>query len=159
MKNLIKISFVFAVAIMILASCSKDQKCVNWLDGEWKITKLEVTDSTGATVDLIAQAAAFGLTVSGRMLFDKYSVKKDESGTGTSYLSTKGNLFGQPIDETDTTSYSYKIQDDCETVWIKEDGSSSPYTSDIIESSKKKMIISEYDETEKSTTKITIEKN
>lgn len=159
MKNLMKFSFVAMFAAILLASCSKDQKCVNWLEGEWTITKMEVTDSNNVTVDLLAQFTTQGLTFSGKMVFDKYSVKKDEMGASTTYTSVTGTVFGFPVDEKDTTMYDYKIQDDCETVWLKETVASSvAETSTIEEASKSKMVISDYDDTEKATTRITIEK-
>ena len=158
MKNLIKISMAFLAAVMILASCNKDQKCVNWLEGDWSITGLEMTDSNGTTVDAFAQAASFGLTMNGTMTFSKYKVKKEEMGTSEMYIHVTGHVFGQPVDEKDTTNYNYKIQDDCETAWLQEVGSSESSSSTIEEASKKKMIFSDYDETEKSTTRITIEK-
>jgi len=157
MKNLIKVAFVFVVAIIALASCSKDQKCVNWLEGEWAVTGLATTDSNNVTVDMLAQFTAQGLTFSGKMMFDKYSVKKDEMGTSTTYTSVTGTILGFPVNEKDTTVASYKIQDDCETVWMQETGAAAS-TSTIEEASKKKMIIADYDSTGRTTTRITIEK-
>jgi hypothetical protein len=159
MKNLIKVAFLFVVAVIAFASCSKDQKCVNWLEGaDWKITKMEVTDSNNVTVDMLAQFTAQGLTFSGKLVFDKYSVKNDENGNVTTYTQVSGTVFGFPVDEKDTTVAAYRIQDDCETVWMKETGATEGSTSEILEASKTKMVISDYDATEKATTKITIEK-
>ena len=150
MKNLIKTLIIFAFAI-IIASCSKDQKCVNWLEGEWNVVKWEVTDSNGITVDLIAASSG---TVSGKMEFTKYNVKNDENGHAIRYvyINTQGNTVTQ------TYHYDYKIQDDCETAWIKEEGSSTADLYSIEESSKTKMIFSDYNENSKETLRITIEK-
>jgi hypothetical protein len=159
MKNLVKIAFVFVLAVITLASCSKDQKCINWLEGnDWKITKMEVTDSNGVAVDMLAMFTAQGLTFNGKMVFEKYSAKNDESGDATFYTQVSGTVFGFPVDEKDTTNYNYKIQDDCETVWLKETSATTAETSTIEEASKSKMVFADYDATEKSTTRITIEK-
>jgi hypothetical protein len=56
MKNLVKVAFVFAMAVIVLAACSKDQKCVNWLEGQWTISKIEVTDSNGVTVNVFEES-------------------------------------------------------------------------------------------------------
>jgi hypothetical protein len=154
MKNLVKIAFVFALAVVVLAACSKDQKCVNWLEGQWTISKIEVTDSNGVTVNVFDQLAALGGSITGSMDFTKYSVKNDENGNAT--IITVATILGQT--ERDTTNFEYKIQDDCETVWLKESGASTGETSTIEEASKSKMVFSSYDETEKATTRITIEK-
>jgi hypothetical protein len=55
-------------------------------------------------------------------------------------------------------TYQYRIEDDCETVWLKETGATTGETSTIEEASKTKMVFSSYDETEKATTRVTIEK-
>jgi hypothetical protein len=55
--------------------------------------------------------------------------------------------------------FDYKIQDDCENIWLKEKGRCCPSDATIIEeASKTKMILSTYDAAEKSTTRFTIEK-
>jgi len=159
MKNLFKISFVFVLAVIILASCNKDQKCVNWLEGaDWKVTKFETTDSNGTTVDEIALITAQGLSYNAKFVFTDYSVKDDENGDATFYTAVSGTVFGFPVDEKDTLTYQYKIEDDCETVWLKETGATTGETSTIEEASKSKMVFSSYDETEKATTRVTIEK-
>lgn len=159
MKNLVKIAFVFALAVIVFAACSKDQKCVNWLEGaDWKVTKIETTDSNGVTVDEIAAITAQGLSFDAKFVFDKYSVKNDENGAATFYTAVSGTVFGIPVNELDTMTYDYRIEDDCETVWLKETGATTAETSTIEEASKSKMVFSSYDETEKSTTRITIEK-
>lgn len=142
------------MALIVLAACSKDQKCVNWLEGEWDVTKMEATDSNGTTTDLMAALAALGGTITGTMEFTKYSVKNDENGAATFITTT--SILGQS--QSDTINFDYKNQDDCETVWLKEAGSSSSEILTIEEASKSKMVISGYDETEKATTRITIEK-
>jgi hypothetical protein len=154
MKNLVKIASVFALVMIVLASCSKDQKCVNWLEGQWTISKIEVTDSTGVTVNVFDQLAALGGSITGTMDFTKYSVKNDENGNAT--IITVATILGQT--ERDTTNFEYKIQDDCETVWLKESGATTGETSTIEEASKSKMVFSSYDATDKETTRITIEK-
>ena len=159
MKNLVKIAFVFALAVIVLASCSKDQKCVNWLKGaDWKVTKMEVTDSNGVTVDTIASLTSLGFSFDAKFVFSEYSVKNDESGDATFYSSVTGTVFGIPVDQKDTMTYNYRIEDDCETVWLKETGATTGETSTIEEASKTKMVFSSYDATEKSTTRVTIEK-
>ncbi len=154
MKNLVKVAFVFAMAVIVLAACSKDQKCVNWLEGQWTISKIEVTDSNGVTENLFDQLAVLGGSITGTMDFTKYSVKNDENGNAT--IITVATVLGQT--ERDTTNFDYRIEDDCETVWLKESGASTGETSTIDEASKSKMVFSSYDETEKATTRITIEK-
>jgi hypothetical protein len=154
MKNLVKIAFVFALAVIVFAACSKDQKCVNWLEGQWTISKIEVTDSNNFTVNVFDELALLGGTITGTMDFTKYSVKNDENGNAT--IITVASILGQT--ERDTTNFEYKIQDDCETVWLKESGATTGETSTIEEASKSKMVFSSYDATEKATTRITIEK-
>jgi len=154
MKNLVKIAFVFALAVIVFAACSKDQKCVNWLEGQWTISKIEVTDSNGVTVNVFDQLASLGGSITGTMDFTKYSVKNDENGNAT--VITVASVLGQV--ERDTTNFQYKIQDDCETVWLKESTATTGETSTIEEASKSKMVFSSYDATEKATTRITIEK-
>ncbi len=160
MKDVLKVSFVFALALVVLASCSKDQKCVNWLEGaEWKVTKLETIDTNCNVVDEIALITAQGLTYNGKMIFEKYSVKNDKSGAASFYTAVTGSVLGFPVNLLDTINYDYKIEDDCETLWLKEKGRCCPSDATIIEeASKTKMILSTYDATEKSTTRITIEK-
>jgi hypothetical protein len=154
MKNLVKVAFVFAMAVIVLAACSKDQKCVNWLEGQWTISKIEVTDSNGVTVNVFDQFALLGGSISGTMDFTKYSVKNDENGNATTI--TVATVLGQT--ERDTTNFEYRIEDDCETVWLKESGAATGETSTIEEASKSKMVFSSYDATDKETTRITIEK-
>ena len=154
MKNLVKVAFVFAMAVIVLAACSKDQKCVNWLEGGWTISKIEVTDSNGVTVNLFDQLAVLGGSITGTMDFTTYSVKNDENGNATIII--VASILGQT--ERDTTNFEYRIEDDCETVWLKESGASTSETSTIDEASKSKMVFSSYDETEKATTRFTIEK-
>lgn len=154
MKDVLKVSFVFALALVVLASCSKDQKCVNWLEGEWTITSLKTTDSTGAETDDILAITALGGSFSGKMNFEEYSVKKDEYGNAK--ITIVASVLGFPVN--DTTEFDYKIQDDCENIWLREKGSATAETSAIEEISKSKMTFATYDATEKSTTRITIEK-
>lgn len=154
MKNLVKIAFVFVLAVITLASCSKDQKCVNWLEGQWTISKIEETDSNGVTVNILDQFAVLGGSITGTMDFTKYSVKNDENGNAT--VISVATVLGQT--ERDTTNFEYRIEDDCETVWLKESGASTVETSTIDEASKSKMVFSSYEENDKSTTRITIEK-
>lgn len=154
MKNLVKVAFIFAMAVIVLAACSKDQKCVNWLEGEWTISKVEVTDSNGVTVNIFEQFALLGGSFTGTMDFTKYSVKNDENGNATTI--TVATVLGQT--ERDTSNFEYRIEDDCETVWLKETSASTGETSTIDEASKSKMVFSSYEENDKSTTRITIEK-
>jgi hypothetical protein len=154
MKNLVKVAFVFAMAVIVLAACSKDQKCVNWLEGEWTISKIEVTDRNG-TVNLFDQYALLGGSMTGTMDFTKYSVKNDENGNSTFIIVT--SVLGQT--ERDTTNFEYRIEDDCETVWLKETGSSTIGKTSTIESAtKSKVVFSDFNDTDSSTTRTTIEK-
>jgi hypothetical protein len=137
-----------------LASCSKDQKCVNWLEGEWNVTSLKTTDSTGTETDDIAAITGLGGSFSGKMNFDEYSVKNDEYGFAK--FTIVASVLGFPINE--TTEFDYKIQDNCDNIWLREKGTTTAETSAIEEISKTKMTFATYDATEKSTTRITIEK-
>lgn len=155
MKNLIKISFVFILAVVTLASCSKDQNCVNWLEGDWNVSSIIITDANGRSVNLRDSLASTGLATfeGGTMTFGKYDVKKDEFGDAKTII--RLTVFGFPSN--DTTDSNYKIQDDCKTLWLREVGSTTSDEATILESSSKKMVF-EYTDSTNTKTKFTIEK-
>jgi hypothetical protein len=154
MKNVLKISGLFVLTLMILASCSKDQKCVNWLEGGWDVTGAVLIDSTGTETDIFALATSFGGSAEGTFTFEKYSVKKEENGTAELILST--TIFGQT--EADTTNFEYRIEDDCTTVWLRDVDSSEENDANIEESSKTKFVVLVQEESDNSQVRLTIEK-
>lgn len=155
MKNVLKISAVFVFALIILASCNKDQKCVNWLEGEWDVTSAVLIDSAGTETDVFALATAFGGSADGTFTFDKYKVSKDENGTAVLILNT--TILGQT--ESDTANFDYRIEDDCTTVWLKDQDSSDENDAVIEESSKTKFIVLIQEESDNSQIRLTIEKS
>lgn len=154
MKNVLKISTAFVLALVILASCSKDQRCVNWLEGEWDVTAAVLIDSTGAETDIFALTTAFGGSADGTFTFDKYKVSKDENGTAVLILNT--TILGQT--ESDTTNFEYNILDDCTTVRLKDIDSNEEDDATIEESSKTKFIVLVQEESDNSQARLTIEK-
>jgi hypothetical protein len=156
MKNLIKIAFVFVLAVVTLASCSKDQNCVNWLEGDWNITSVIITDANGRSVNLKDSLAATGFATfeGGNMSFGKYDVKNDEFGS----LETIFKFTVFTIPSNDTSNLDYKILGDCKTFSTRESGTSSSFDdATILESSSKKMVF-ETTDSANTKTKITIEK-
>jgi hypothetical protein len=147
MKNLIKIAFVFVLAIVTLASCSKDQNCVNWLEGDWTVKSFVITDANGSSYNIINSSTT------GKMKFGKYEVSKDEFGDLSLIITTSSPLGSF----SDTTLSEYKISDDCKTFSAREKGTTNFDASDILESSSKKMVFESVDSSNTKTT-VTIEK-
>jgi hypothetical protein len=126
-----KIITILALAVILVSACSKDQKVVKQLDGEWKTTAVKVN---GVSVDM----SAYGDV---RYKFTKCKVSKgDCDGTLISQDPTKGSI---------ETSFTYNIENDGKTINIKYSflGFTTSIKGDIIEQTKTTFIY-EYTNTE-----------
>lgn len=134
MKNLFKAAALIATASLTFAACSKEQRVVNRLEGEWQVTTVREYENGVLT------STGNGL-ISGETIvfdFEKCKLKSDDFCDFTIKYTESGN--------TQTDSYKYKISDDGETfVWDNDYNSSTTTDQEnyvITESTKKKFEIS-----------------
>jgi len=122
-----KIFALVALVGVILGSCSKDQKVVKELEGDWSLT--------GETIDGVATPDS--LFAGTTYTFTKCKVKKgDCDGTLSSPDPSKGTV---------SISFTYNIQDDGETINIKYSFAGLPAATNkgtIIEHSDSKFVYS-----------------
>jgi len=105
MKTLVKSTLFAAAASMIFAACSKEQGCINKMDGEWTVTT-QVFDGTTELID----TTTGGPTLVETWTFEKYNEKKDGSGAMTRTVTG----FTDPADNINSTG-TYYMNEDCET--------------------------------------------
>lgn len=140
--NLIKLFTATFVLAFIAFACSKDQKVVRQLDGEWKVTEVKYNGVVDNSTDYS----------SWKYKFEKCKVSKgDCSGSWTTIDPTKGET---------TFDFTYSISEKGTKITINLNilGLTESTTGDIIEHSKTKFIWSEKDATSGDVTEITIEK-
>ena len=124
MKNLVK-GTLFAATVLVFAACSKEQGCINKLDGEWDVKgkAYKVSDGTEDTTG--ASAAANDVVT---FTFEKY---KEKDGSGVmKYKYMDGSTT--VLDQTGT----YTMGTDCETFNNSLPGLPLTYTIKEISSSK-----------------------
>jgi len=112
MKNLFKGAVLTAAATLAFTACSKDQRVVNRLEGDWKVSsfKLYVNGTLDNTFTLDPNTTIM-------MTFDDCKLKSDEWCTVT----TKTTAAGQ----TETEVNKYKITGDGETFVLDNDNNTS----------------------------------
>lgn len=147
------------IIMLVLSSCDKDQRCINWLEGNWDVTSLTTTDTAGNSFELIDTFENNGTTTrsSGEFVFEKYNNNKEEEADATLYVNIEITNSGFTITQKDTTEFTYQILEDCETIRLTEKDGSETDEADIIESSKKRMVFTYTDE-DQNKIDVTIEK-
>ena len=114
MKKLLIVAVAFAG--FVLFSCNKDQSAVNKLDGTWKVNKMEISDSTFGSIDLIAFGGSASYT------FNKCKLKNDSWCTGSNTVTILG--------ATETTEQIYRVTGDGTVLEFK-DSDTSNYVSTL----------------------------
>jgi hypothetical protein len=100
---------LFSLAVLLIYSCSKDQKAVNNLEGDWKVTSV--------TIDGVADTADYSMD---KYTFEKCKLSKgDCPGTYTTVDPTKGEV---------ASSFTYSFEDDGETLIMNIDFLGTPIT-------------------------------
>jgi hypothetical protein len=100
---------LFSLAALLIYSCSKDQKAVNNLEGDWKVTSV--------TIDGVADTADYSMD---KYTFEKCKLRKgDCPGTYTTIDPTKGEV---------SSSFTYSFEDDGETLIMNIDFAGIPIT-------------------------------
>jgi hypothetical protein len=108
-------------------ACSKEKKALKNIEGTWNVTAM-TEDSAGTVTDMWAVITAMGITSM------KYQFGAGEATTGgTAYMISAGTVFGFPVNETDTVTYS--ISSDGTTLSITDDGETTIGTIDKLTSS------------------------
>lgn len=121
-----KMFFAFlAVTVLSLASCSKERRINNQLDGSWKAT----------IVDDVAVPSGMSLTY-------KFEKGKKGKGTGTQTTSGTGQFDG-------TVNFNYEISGDKIAMTYTNTAFSNVYT--VTEHSKKKMVLTDVADGKKTT--------
>ncbi len=155
MKHIMQILLVGIVLLFIFTSCNKDQRCVNWLEGEWRVIGAILTDSMGVETDRVAVATAFGGSFNGTFSFDSYTVKDEEIGTARLVLNT--TLFGGT--DTEVNNYDYEIRDRCSVLWLRDQNSGDEDEAEIDASGKSEFVIIINNSSDKSSQRLTIQKD
>jgi hypothetical protein len=91
MKNLIKFSFVFAAAIMILASCNKEKAAIKKFEGVWNLTSSTASEESDTCVGT-APASTTTLT------FVSYEFDGTEKGDVITAITSSGVTFRDTSD-------------------------------------------------------------
>lgn len=119
-----KLLFAAVAATLVLASCSKDQRAVNKMEGTWNVDKVEYADEDGSITDNDA---------SGSYTFNKCKLKKDDWCSGSANVTFGGATFSE--------NFQYRVTNDGETVEMREDANDTEYdTATIVELDKKKTL-------------------
>ncbi len=138
MKNLFKGAVLTAAAAFAFTACSKEQRVVNRLEGEWKVKTIKEYENG------ILSSSGDGLD-GGTLTFDFEKCKlKSDDYCDLIITSVYNN-------DTETELYKYKISDDGETLVVDSDYNTNSTTDQesfvITESSKKifKISVTEID--------------
>lgn len=119
MKKLFFIAASFA--LVLLASCSKEQQAVNKVEGTWKAVKMTAT--------LSGQSQEVPLSTDLKLTFDKCKLKKDEWCKGRS---TSG---------TDVSEFEYKFTNDGDDLVRRTVGGGDEQTMNVTDLTKSEMTL------------------
>lgn len=105
-----KLIFVAIASVMVLVSCSKDQRTVNKMEGTWELDKIVYANANGSITDNDPE---------GTYTFNKCKLRKDDWCTGSfNYTSN---------DVTFSDNFEYRITNDGETVELRDDADDNTY--------------------------------
>ncbi|MCH2044240.1 MAG: hypothetical protein MK212_08845 [Saprospiraceae bacterium] len=122
MKNLVKGAFFAVLVTLFLASCNKDQGCINKLEGTWTVTGGTTTVNGTAVVDTTTTDASSTFT------FTKFKLNDATEGA----LSIR-NTATTPVAFDVTTAAQYRVSDDCGKFWwsVNDTTTTDDITADI----------------------------
>lgn len=106
MKNLVKGAFFAVLVTLFLASCNKDQGCINKLEGSWTLSEGTTTKNGTAVVDTTDTDASATFT------FTKFKLNDASEGT----LSIRSTAT-KPVAYDITTAAQYRVSDKCTKFW------------------------------------------
>ncbi len=128
MKNLFKGAVLTAAAAFAFTACNKDQRVVNRLEGDWKVTSVKFYVN-----NVIDNSFTLDPNETILLTFDDCKLKSDDWCN----VVTKSTSNGQ----TQTENGIYQVTDDGEKIILDDDGSITStddrVTANITESSKK----------------------
>jgi len=105
----------FSVLFFSLTACDKDQRCINYMDGEWTLISYETSDTNGfyRVIHLIDTTPQ--TNIDGRFVFNKYRKKKVEEGDAFLILTTTNVNFTN----IDSTNFHYSITENGERIVLE----------------------------------------
>lgn len=106
MKNLVKGAFFAVLVTLFLASCNKDQGCINKLEGTWTATGGTTTVNGTEVVDTTTTDASATYT------FTKFKLNDADEGT----LSIRATAT-TPVAYDITIPAEYRVSDKCTKFW------------------------------------------
>jgi len=108
MKNLVKGAFFAVLVTLFLASCNKDQGCINKLEGTWKESSSKVTINGTEVVDSSTTTSDASTTYT----FSSYKLNDAEEG-----VVNQTTTQTTPVSFNQTVNGTYKVSDKCTKFW------------------------------------------